>query len=399
MKSLKPPPLSILVFLSALAVLPVNMFVPSLPSMGEDFQVDFALVNLTVAGYAISTAMTHLVAGALSDRFGRKPVAMSALAVFTIASLGCSLAQDFWTFLVFRLMQSTVIAGYAVSLAVIRDTSEDRIVASRIGYVSSAWALAPMVGPSIGGALDGYFGWRSNFVLFAVLGLVGMCLVGAFFQETNSRRSSSFAQQLKGYVDLSRSVRFWTYVGCMAFGIGTLYAFLGGAPLVAEQLGGIPPVVLGFYMGWVPAGFILGSYLVGHRGARYSASDFMLAGRVLTCAGLLLALLLAMSEVSHPLAFFIPCITVGLGNGLTMPAANARILSIYPNLAGTASGFAASLTAFGGGLVAFFSGLLITPMNAHIAVLSTMLAASTISFVAAMLIFRADRLDARLAME
>lgn len=391
MRSEEAPRLQILIFLSALAVLPVNMFVPSLPSIAKDLHADFAIVNLAVAGYAVATAFTHLIAGALSDRFGRKPIALTALAVFTVASLGCSLATDIGTFLVFRLFQGTVIAGYAISLAAIRDTSDERTVASRIGYVSSAWAVAPMIGPMIGGALGANFGWRSNFVVFAILGVVGLSLVTFHLRETNPRRTTSTDPRSSAYGELARSARFWAHVSCMAFAIGTLYVFLGGAPMVAMQLGGTSDLMLGFYMGLVPAGFILGSYVVGRGGSRYTSTEFILAGRCITCLGLLLGLLLAIFGVQHPLAFFVPCVSVGLGNGLTMPAANARVLSIRANLAGTASGLAAALTVIGAGFMAFVSGLVVNASNAHFAVLGAMLISSVLSFVAAIFIACAEK--------
>jgi DHA1 family bicyclomycin/chloramphenicol resistance-like MFS transporter len=196
------PPLSVLIALSALAVLPVNMFVPSLPSIARDLDVEFVVVNAAIAGYAVATALTHLIAGALSDRFGRKPIALVALAVFTVASIGCSLAADIRTFLLCRLLQGAVIAGYAVSLAAIRDTSGERAAASRIGYVSSAWAVAPMIGPVFGGMLDSHFGWRANFIAFALLGIVGLYLVAFHLRETNHHPSKSFVLQFKGYGEL-----------------------------------------------------------------------------------------------------------------------------------------------------------------------------------------------------
>ncbi|MGJ7501281.1 multidrug effflux MFS transporter [Variovorax sp. ZT5P49] len=379
-----------MIALSAIAVLPVNMFVPSLPSIARDLNADFALVNVSVAGYAIATAFTHLIAGALSDRFGRKPIALIAMVVFTMASIGCSLASDIGTFLLCRLCQGTVIAGYAVSLASIRDTSDERTAASRIGYVSSAWAVAPMMGPAIGGLLDSYFGWRASFIVFSILGLVGLCLVAFCLRETNIHRTKSTALQLKGYGELIRSPRFWAYACCMAFAIGTLYAFLGGAPLVAAQLGGTSSTALGFYMGMVPAGFIIGSYVVGHASSRHTPTGFILAGRTLTCLGLLAGLALVACGLTHPLAFFGPCACVGLGNGLTMPAANARVLSIRPSLAGTASGLAAALTVIGAGIVAFLSGLVVNASNAHLAVLGVMLTSSALSFFAAVFILSAE---------
>lgn len=388
----QPPRLAVLIALSAIAVLPVNMFVPSLPSMARDLHADFALANTAVAGYAVATAFTHLIAGALSDRFGRKPVALIALAIFTLASIGCSLANDIGTFLLCRLLQGTVIAGYAVSLAAIRDTSDERTAASRIGYVSSAWAVAPMMGPAVGGLLDSFFGWRANFIAFAVLGALGLCLATFCLRETNVHRTRSVVLQLRGYGELARSRRFWGYVLCMAFGSGTLYAFLGGAPLVAATLGGggLSGTTLGLCMGLVPAGFIAGSYVVGRGSARHAAGSFMLAGRLLTCVGLAAGLALMAGGATHPLAFFGPCVCVGLGNGLTMPAANARVLSIRPGLAGTASGLAAALTVMGAGVVAFLSGLVVDAENARLAVPGVMLASSVMSLLAAVFIVWAE---------
>jgi predicted MFS family arabinose efflux permease len=384
------PRLAVLVSLSAIAVLPINMFVPSLPNIAKELNADFALVNIAIAGYAVATAVAHLLAGALSDRFGRKPVALFALAIFTIASMGGSLATDITTFLLCRFFQGAVIAGYAVSLAIIHDTLDEGMAASRIGHVSSAWAVAPMIGPALGGLLDTWFGWRANFIAFAILGVIGLYLVAFHLKETNLHRSASLTLQMRGYGELCRAPLFWVHALCMALSIGTLYVFLGGAPLVAAQLGGTSSTALGFYMGMVPAGFILGSHLVGRASTRHTSSRFMLAGRVLTCMGLLCGMVFIVSGWTHPLAFFIPCVFVGLGNGLTMPAANARVLFLHPKLAGTASGLAAAVTVMGAGIIAFLSGLVVNPLNAHVAVLSVMLFAAGLSLVACLFIVDAD---------
>jgi predicted MFS family arabinose efflux permease len=237
------------------------MFVPSLPNIAREFETDFATVNIAVAGYAVATAFTHLVAGALSDRFGRKPVLLVALGIFVAGSIGCFLAGDVRTFLFCRLLQGPAIAGYAISLAAIRDTAGDGAV-SRIGYVSSAWAVAPMLGPTVGGAIDGWLGWRTNFAVFALLGVAGFCLAARYLPETNLKRSASMRHQFTGYGRLLRSARFCAYAICMAFGIGTLYLFIGAAPIVAAQTSDMSTAMVGAYMGMVPAGFMVGSYLV-----------------------------------------------------------------------------------------------------------------------------------------
>lgn len=385
------PRLSILIFLSALSALPVNMFVPSLPKIADDLHAEFALVNLAITGFAAASAIAGFVMGALSDRLGRRPVILVGLTVFAAASVGCSVATQIGPFLFFRLAQGAVIAAYRVPLAVIRDSSDERMTASQIGYISSAWAIAPLLGPSIGGLLDACFGWRANFVAFAALGAVGLAVSGCFLAETNTRPSNAIILPTRSYYELILSGRFWAYALCTAFSLGTFYTFLGGAPLVANKLIGGSTIALGLYMGVTPAGFILGSYLAGRYGSRYAPDAVLVFARALTCLGLLAGLVFYFCGLTHPLAFFSPCVFVGLGNGLTFPAASAVILSIRPDIAGTASGLAGALSAGGGAIVAFLSGLIITQANASYAVLGVMLSSSAVALISALAAAALDR--------
>ena len=165
-----PPQLTPLILLTALAVLPVNMILPSLPHIATTFRVDFALVNLAVAGYAIVTALTEIVAGMLSDRYGRRPVALTAICIFIVASAGCALATDIAIFLLFRGLQASIAACFSVALVMIKETSSEGKAASRFGYLAMGWALAPMIGPLLGGSLDALFGWRAIFFVLTMLG-------------------------------------------------------------------------------------------------------------------------------------------------------------------------------------------------------------------------------------
>lgn len=388
------PQLTTLVFLSALAVLPVNMFAPSLPHIAATFSADFALVNLSIAGFAIVAALTQLVAGPLSDRFGRRPVVLCAVAVFTVASIGCALAPSIGVFLACRFMQAVIATGYSVSLAIIRETSTEREAASKIGLVASAWAIAPMVGPAFGGLLDQLFGWRANFVAFAVMGAAMLALVAVDLKPRARTTARPLASYLRGYADLLRSTRFVGYVLCMAFSSGTLYVFLGGAASASAHLLDGSSARLGLLMGIVPAGFMIGSRLAGRYASRYPLSTTVLVGRLLACAGLLVGLLLSAFDVGGVLAFFGPCMFIGLGNGLTMPGANAGAMSVRPDLAGTAAGLAASLTVGGGALIASVSGLFLTEASGSHALFVAMFASASTALLWALLVAWRDRSSA-----
>ena len=199
-----PPKFFTLILLSALSVASLNFFVTSLSNMAEEFQTDYAVVNLAIAGYAGMTAVLLLIIGPLSDRLGRRPIIIAGLIIFILASMGCLLAEDISTFLFFRLLQGAIVSGSVLSNAVVRDMLPAREAASKLGYLAMAWAVAPMLGPMLGGVLDELFGWRASFIVFFGLGVVLLSLCWIDLGETNKNPSETFAKQFKDYPELFR---------------------------------------------------------------------------------------------------------------------------------------------------------------------------------------------------
>jgi len=386
-----PPSLLTLILLSSLSIVSLNLFLPSLPNMARDFDTDYATVSLAIAGYSAVAAVLLLVVGPLSDRYGRRPVILIGLAVFCVASLGCLLATDIVTFLCFRMLQAAIIAGFAVSRAAISDTAAAGKAASLMGYLAMAWAIAPMLGPVVGGVLDELFGWRASFLAFLTLGCALFVLCWFDVGETNTNRSASIMKQIRAYPELLRSGRFWGYSLCIAFSTGAFYAFLGGAPLVAVAVFEISPARLGFYIGSITAGFMFGSFLAGRFSARYELTTVMIAGRLIACGGLSVGLLLVASGQVYQLILFGACACVGIGNGITMPSANAGCMAVRPGLAGSASGVSAALTNAGGGALAAFTGTVLSAENAAWGLITIMLAASALGLAAALHVRRAER--------
>lgn len=253
------PGLMVLGPLTGLSVLSLNMFLPSLPNIAAEFRADHALVNLSIAGYLAVTAVLQIVIGPLSDRYGRRPVLLVSLAVFVAASLGCALAPDIWSFLGFRLFQGVIIGGWVLSIAAIRDTHAPEGAASRIGYISMAMAVAPMLGPVLGGLLDEAVGWRAVFWFYTGFGALLLALCWALFAETNRVRAATLLAQIRSYPELFRSPRFWGYALAMAFATSAFYTYLSGVPLVAAGQFGIAPSELGLFMASTAAGFFTGS--------------------------------------------------------------------------------------------------------------------------------------------
>ena len=383
-----------LILLSGLSVVSLNMFLPSLSNIAAEFEADYALVNLSIAGYAAMAAILQLIMGPLSDRFGRRPVILAGLVIFCLASLGCLLSTDIATFLFFRMMQAAITSGYTVSLAVIRDSSGTQKAASLIGYIAMAWAIAPMLGPMFGGALDELFGWRACFWAFLCFGVAMFGLCWLDLHETNRTPSETLMKQFRTYPELFRSRRFWGYALCMAFSTGGFYAFLGGAPLVASALFDISPAKLGAYMGSITAGFVFGSFLAGRFAVRHALTTMMIAGRFVACGGLLLGLLILLVGVLHEVTLFGACVFVGIGNGITMPSSSSGAMSVRPNLAGSASGLSGALTIAGGAVMSAITGAILTAENAAYGMLGMMMLSSALGLAAALYVVWVDRREA-----
>lgn len=374
-----PPALCTLVSLCAISVLPLSIFLPSLPNIAADFHTDYAFATLALSGYALISAGIELVTGPLSDRFGRRPLLLTGLAVFVVGSIGCAVSTNAWTFLVFRALQAPITSCYPLSMAVIRDTTGRQKTASRIGYVVMAAALAPMLGPTLGGTLDRFAGWRAIFWSLALLGTTLLVICWFDLEETHTKTSDTFRQRLLAYTALLRERRFWGYSLCMAFSTGTFYAFLSGAPLAAKVAFELPTAQLGFYMGTITAGFVLGSFVSARYATRYPLTAILIVGRVIACAGPLIALALFLAGVKHAIALFGPCMLVGIGNGLSNPCAHAGAISLRPDLAGSASGLIGAMTIAGGSALSSATGALLTENNAVYAPLCLMLLSSLVA--------------------
>lgn len=386
-----PPKIVTLILMAGLSALTMNIFLPSLPGMAAWFGVSYGLMQQSVALYLALSAALQVVIGPISDRYGRRKVLLWALALFLLATLGTLLAPNATVFLIFRMAQAVIAAAMVLSRAVVRDMVSDAEAASMIGYVTMGMSLVPMVGPVIGGFLDDLYGWQASFALLLLLGAATLALVWADLGETASPRRVSLAEQVRSYPALLASRRFWGYTLSAAFASGCFFAYLGGAPYVGDKIYGLTSTRVGALFSLTAIGYAVGNFLAGRYSVRVGMNRMILTGCMVTTLGLAALALFTLAGLSGPTVFFSLMMFMGLGNGICLPNANAGLLSVRPELAGTASGLGGAILIGGGAALAAFAGVLLGPGSSEMPLILLMLASSIASVVCILFVMRRAR--------
>ncbi|WP_298430947.1 multidrug effflux MFS transporter [uncultured Jannaschia sp.] len=389
-----PPHILTLVALVGLSTLSMNVFLPSLPAMAEFFAADYGLIQLSVGLYLAVNAVLQLVVGPVSDRYGRRPVILTGLVLFMIATVGCIFAPTVEIFLAFRMAQAAIVVAMVLSRAVVRDLYPQDKAASMLGYVTMGMSVVPMVGPAIGGVLEGWFGWQANFWLLLGAGALLWVVTYTDLGETAPKTGGSFRDQVREYPELLTSRRFWGYCASSAFASGAFFAYLGGAPFVGTQVFGMDPATLGLFFGAPALGYLVGNGLSGRFSQRFGIDRMILWGALGQVFGLSLLLVLTLSGFTSHWVFFGFMTFVGLGNGLVIPNATAGMLSVRPHLAGTASGLGGAMMIGGGAALSAIAGWLLGFGGGALPLVILMVASGAASVTATVLTIRRN---ARLA--
>jgi len=376
-----PPHIITLVVIAGVAALCMNVFLPSLATMAVYFETDYAVMQFAVSGYLAATACLQLVIGPLSDLFGRRPVMLASIAVMIVATLVCMLAPNITVFMIGRVAQAAVVSGFVLARAIVRDMVPMEQAASMIGYVTMGMSVVPMVGPTVGGLLNDISGWQSSFALLCLLGLGILALAWLDLGETNHNRSASFSQQFHAWPELLRSPLFWGYALTSTFSSGMFFSFLGGAPFVGSVVYGLSPAMLGLQFFFMASGYMLGNFISGRYASEIGITRMMLSGNVIGIAGIIAAIALISVGAQSAYAFFVPLALIGVGNGVTLPSANAVMFSVQPHLAGSASGLGGAMTIGGGAALSVLASSVLSKEDGTWPLLLVMLATGLVALL------------------
>lgn len=391
-----PPHIFTLIVLAGMSAIVMNMFLPSLPQMSQYFGVSNGIMALSVPLFLIVSAVLQIFIGPISDRFGRRPVILSGIAVFLLATIGCIYSTSISMFLFFRMVQAAIAVCMVLSRAVIRDSFDQEQSASMLAYVTMGMAVVPMISPAIGGILDEFFGWHAIFWAFLLIGAALFALVWRDLGETAKPSGLTLSEQFREYPELLKSKRFWGYCLASAFSSGAFFAYLGGGPFVGSDVFGMSPKWVGIFFGAPAVGYFVGNWYTGRNAKRLGVNKLILWGAIAVTAGTVLMLILFLAGLGSAVTFFGLMTFVGLGNGMVIPNATAGMLSVRPHLAGTASGLGGAIMIGGGAGLASLAVFLLKPETGAYPLIVIMMFTSISAVLAILSVYRRE---ARLAKD
>ena len=372
-------PLAILVTaLVALGPLSTDFYLPALPSIASGLATDVAHTQLTLSVFLFGFAIGQLAYGPLSDRYGRRPVLLFGVAVYLVASVACIFAASIDALIVARFLQALgACAGPVLGRAVVRDIYGPHDSARMLSYVGTAMALAPLVGPVLGGWLAVWWGWRATFVFLAAYSVLLLLATACVLRETNLHMhpaSGRAAGMWTNFAALLRDRRYRGVLMCNALAYAGLFAFISGSSFVFIDMFGFSPQTMGLAFGLMVSGYMTGTTLSGRLSRRLGPDRLMCTGTLLGVAAGTLMLGLALAGVHHPLAVMLPMWFSACSIGLVMPNAAAIAMAPYPHMAGSAAslmGFSQmGLAALAGVVVGHTLGGSVVPMALVIALMA-----------------------------
>lgn len=359
LKPRQPAMIVLLGALIAMAPLAMDIYLASMPSMTVALTATPAQVQLTLSLYMYAWGVAQLFTGPLSDRFGRRPLLIAGLAVFTAASVACAAATTIHALIAARIAQAMSMAVVGVvPRAVVRDLYSGDDAAHVLSLMGMVLGIAPIVAPVLGSHLHAWFGWQANFAFVALYGAAALACVAQALPETLARRdprATHVPTMLGNYARLFRSRRFVGYLAVAAFTSSGLFAFLAGSAFVFVSVLGTSERDFGLLFGSVMLGNLTGATL-GSRLVRRWGIDRMIgrAATIMVVAGGVLAGL-QWSGVASPWAVVVPMFFYMAALMMTLPQAMAGALTPFPAIAGSA----ASLLSFVQFLVASSAALVV----------------------------------------
>ncbi|MGH7045302.1 MAG: multidrug effflux MFS transporter [Stellaceae bacterium] len=334
-----------LTWASSLGIVSSTIYVPSVPAIAHALHTSIARVQLTFVGYLLALAVSMLVLGPLSDRFGRRRTVLCGLALCAVSSLVCAVSQTIEVLIAARVVQGIgACAGMVVGRALTREIWGTAAAAQVIAGRAMAATILQAAAPVLGGYLQQWIGWRANFAAVVVFASFAMMLMVYVPDRGKVQRAAARGPgMLAGYRTLLGTRRYLGYALSAAGAHAGFHIFAAGAPAVLIGTFGITPEQYGYYAALPPFGFLVGSFLSNRLTLRLGVDGLITIGTMVLIPAGFVMVALALLHVAGPFVVIAPMIFVCCGSGLITPNAAGGSLGVNPRIVGAAAGLCSFL--------------------------------------------------------
>ncbi|MDE2626905.1 MAG: Bcr/CflA family efflux MFS transporter [Burkholderiales bacterium] len=346
-----------LTLLLALQPITTDLYLPTLPTLQLELGASIGATQLTLSALIICFGLGQLVVGPLADRFGRRPVLLAGMALYTVASVLSALAQSIEVLIGWRALQGAALAAAVTcGRSIVRDLYAPHEGARVMSRALGGLGLIAMLAPVVGGLLVQWLSWHAALLASAVFGAGTLGFVAFKFDESLAQRdplATRPAQLLRNWREVLAhpAFRAWTALLCCTW--GGLFFLLAGSSFVFINVLGTSRLAYGAILSTSSLAYVAGTLLCrrlllrhGLRGTVKRGAWFSLAGGVSMAA-------LSLAGVQTVWAIMLPQWLFAVGHGIHQPCGQVGVVGPFPDKAGTAaslSGFAMMATAFGVGL-------------------------------------------------
>ena len=326
--------------LSSIGPLSIDMYLPALPKLTRDLSAGASLVQLTLTACLVGLAAGQVLAGPVSDMWGRRRPLLAGVVIYTVVSLLCVVAPSVETLIALRLIQGTAGAAcIVISRAVVRDMHDGAAAARFFSLLMLVNGVAPVAAPVIGGQLLRFTTWRGVFVVLAILGLL-MTLSLLGLRETlppEARHAGGLRATLRTFADLLGDRAYLGYALASGFAFAAMFAYIAGSPFVLQNVYGLSPQSFSLVFAVNSIGIIVFGQVSGMLVGRLPLKALLATGLCVSLAGGVLLAVVVFTGAGLP-GMLAGLFLVVAAIGLTMPNATALALSGRPpNVAGSAS--------------------------------------------------------------
>ncbi|MCQ6256453.1 MFS transporter [Pseudomonas sp. Q11] len=357
----KPATVGLLLTLTLLGVFPIDVVLPSFPALSEHFARPSSDIALSVSLFAVGIALSQLLVGPLSDAMGRKNLLLIGIIVSAIGATGCVLANDYWSFLFFRVVQAVGCGCFVLSQALIQDLFTGQEQQRLRILLVTCGGIFISVSPLAGTGLQSWMGWRGSFLVFIALAVSVLLSAGLLLKPLPTYSQPRRLDFIASYRKVCSDFSFMAYWLTSALAFSCHFSFIVISPLVfIDQLHLSPEAfslaLLGYGLAYIGGGAI--ATVLSNR-IDPQTQIFTGLCLILTAGVLMLGLSghLGLSVTT----LLLPMIVCTAGTTIARAAAHTRAMNIFPEQAGTSASAGSVLIFIVGGLTS--AVLSLTPLD------------------------------------